>query len=223
MKLQIYKPQCLLTLCFLLLLSMPSYADQWYQVELIVFEQLDTITDEQWPHMEKQQTASLLPNMATMQIQPATTKSLDHIVESLEASPQYQARYHRAWLQPIADKENALAINIHSANKLIEGSLKLYKAIYLHAALDLWLVQNVGITNSWSDVSPEGVDINAPRNPNLVESRRIRSKKLYFFDHPKMGAILQLTPVDTPQKVQSKLADLNTFSLPNEATPTVAE
>ncbi|PHS68527.1 MAG: hypothetical protein COB23_09160 [Methylophaga sp.] len=222
MKPQYYTQQFILSLC-LLLLSFQSHAEQWYHVELIVFEQLDTITDEQWPPMGAQQAAALLPTMATSQIQPASIASLTHTVGRLNRSARYRVHYHQAWQQPMFSKRRAKAVDIHSEDNLIAGSIRLYKSTYLHAELDLWLQENTGLINSWSDTSPDGIDIDLPRNPNLVESRRVRSKKIYFFDHPKMGAILQLTPVSTPIAVQDELESLETFSLPNEATPTVTE
>jgi len=217
--------QFILTL-LLLAFSINSYATQWYHVELVVFEQLDTITDEQWPEMtDMTETKSpmLTPDMASTLIQPAQNETLLNTVERLGRSQHYQVQYHQAWQQPIMKKRSAKAIGIHSANNMIEGSIKLYKSTYLHAALDLWLKENITPVTSWSDVSPDGDIIDAPRNPHLKESRRIRSKKLYFFDHPKLGALLQLTPIDTPEAVQAKEEALESFSLPTEAAPIATE
>lgn len=213
-----------ITAFILLLISIPSYADQWYHVELIVFEQLDTITDEQWPPMpDDVLTGSLTTDMATSFIQPASNESLNNVAARLNRSSQYRVHYHQSWQQFIMRKGRAKTINIISADSLIEGTIRLDKATYLHASLDLWLKQNTGLVNSWSDGSPQGTDISAPRNPHLEESRRIRSNKLYFFDHPKMGALLKLTPIKTPAAVQADLEPLETFSLPNEASSTASE
>jgi peptidoglycan-binding protein CsiV len=248
MKSQYYTVQLILSAC-LLLLSFQLHAQQWYHVELIVFEQLNTITDEQWPQMTEfsnselssdaetslvqpttesltNSETELLPDMETPLIQPTVTESLNNAASRLSRSSRYQVHYHNAWQQPIMTKRRAKAIKIHSGNDLIEGNIRLYKATYLHAALDLWLKQNtdpISPINSWSDFSPEGEVIEAPRNPNLEESRRVRAKKLYFFDHPKMGALLQLTPIETPEAVRVDLEQLETYSLPTEAESTVSE
>ena len=206
----------------LLAFSITSYAQQWYHVELIVFEQLDTITDEEWPEMDETQPAELTPAMATKLIQPAENETLLNSAARLNRSSQYRVHYHQSWQQPILKKRNAKTIGIHSEDKMVEGSIKLYKSTYLHAALDLWLKENSVSVSSWSDVSPDGEAIELPRNPNLKESRRIRSKKMYFFDHPKLGALLQLTPIDTPIAMQAA-EELESFSLPTEATPTSSE
>ena len=206
----------------ILTFSMSSHAAQWYHVELIVFEQLDTVTDEQWPQMPELKTAPLTPQSISKLIQPTKNETLLDSVERLNRSARYQVHYHSAWQQPIMRKRSAKFIDIHSDDELIQGKMRLYKSTYLHAALDLWLVENTAQVNSWSDVSPDGVDIDMPRNPHLLESRRIRSKKLYFFDHPKMGALLKLTPIETPIAVQDS-ESLETYSLPTEAAPTITE
>jgi hypothetical protein len=195
-----------ITAFILLLTSIQSHADQWYHVELVVFEQLNTITDEQWPPMvDNGIIASLSPGMASSLIQPATNNSLNGSASLLSSSSQYRVHYHQAWQQYIRRKGSAKAIKITSTNGLIEGTVLLDKATYLHASVDLWLKKPTGQLNSWSDGSPTGTNINAPRNPRLVESRRIRSNELDFFDHPKIGALLKITPIKTPTAVQANL------------------
>jgi len=232
----------------LLTFSINSFAEQWYHVELIVFEQLNTVTDEEWPEMVAQAPIELTPQTSSLSMQAAETETLLNAAARLERSSRYQVHYHQAWQQPIMKKRYAKAVAIRSGSDIpldtempldsdmltdtdrpidsdiISGSIRLYKSTYLHAALDLWLNESAGsVINSWSDVSPDGDMIDVPRNPNLKESRRIRSKKLYFFDHPKLGALLQLTPIDTPEVIQAKEDALESFSLPSEAAPTASE
>lgn len=178
-----------------------SHAQQWYHVELIVFEQLNTHTDEKWPEMVAATTPPD-PNKSNDHIQPAQNNTLLNVADSLYKSANYQVHYHQSWLQSIMPKRSAKAINIQSYNGMVSGSIKLFKATYLHAALDLWLMENQQLADSWSDITPQGESLNSVHNPNLVESRRIRSEKLYFFDHPKMGALLQLTAIATPADSQ---------------------
>ena len=215
-----------LVLAFVILtFSISSHAAQWYHVELIVFEQLDTVTDEQWPQMPKLKSARLSPRSSSKIIKPTRNSTLLNTVSRLNRSESYRVHYHSSWKQPIMRKRSAKFINIHSGNGLIQGKMRLYKSTYLHAALDLWLVENTTQVNSWSDggdVSPDSINIDAPRNPHLSESRRIRSKKIYFFDHPKMGVLLKLTPIESPISIQSN-DKLETYSLPVEAAPTVTE
>lgn len=226
----------------LLTLSISSYAEQWYHVELIVFEQLNTVTDEQWPEMAEAVPLELTPQTVSESMQPAEIETLIKAAARLERSPSYQVRYHQAWQQPIMKKRHAEAVEVSSEEGIVTGSIRLYKSTYLHAALDLWLTEgtepelplvegaipelqlteDVAPISDWSDQPLDDDIIDLSRNPNLKESRRIRSKKLYFFDHPKLGALLQLTPIDTPEIIQLE-ESLESFSLPTEAAPTASE
>ncbi len=207
---------------FALFITTQARAEQWYQVELVVFEQLNAYTDEQWPFTSIAE-AELSPTMANAYIQPAKTEKLTNIVGNLNRSAGYRVHYYQAWQQSMLTKGRSKTIAVNSSDGLISGSIQLYKATYLHAKLDLWMMENPTSVNSWSDVTPSGADINAPRNPHLDESRRIRSRKVYLFDHPKFGALLELTPIATPEAAQVGINKLESFSLPTEAAPTVSE
>lgn len=210
----------------LLLFSLQSQAATWYHVELIVFEQLNTITDEQWPHMPEDKVTSLTltPQSKSRFIRPSRNSTLLTTASRLNNSSAYRVHYHSSWQQPIMSKRSAKAVKIHSGNGLIDGNIKLYKSTYLHAAVDLWLLENTQPQkNSWSDSSATDENINTVRNPNLNESRRIRSKKLFFFDHPKMGALLKITPIKSPSSARKKEVKLESFSLPTEAASIATE
>jgi hypothetical protein len=207
----------------LITISVSAQADQWYHVELIVFEQLSTVTDEQWPYMTEMSPPTITPDSKNSFMIPAGISTLVGSKKRLDRSPVYRVHYHRAWQQPIKRKGSESAVAIQSDDGMINGSIRLYKSTYLHALVDLWLIENKALINSWSDVAPEGEMIEGVRNPHLEESRRIRTQKLYFFDHPKLGALLEITPIETPVEAQKNLEALQTYSLPNEAAPIGAE
>jgi len=202
--------------------SLPAFAEQWYQVELVVFEQLDTVTDEKWPEMSELDIAPLTPDMANNHIQPSLNQILVSASQRLNRSPRYKVHYHRSWQQPALPKNEAQYISVRNENELIDGKIRLYKSTYLHAQLNIWLKNNTGVITSFSDASPLGETVELPRNPHLIESRRVRSKKLYYFDHPVLGALLQLTPVDTPAAVEASQDPLQTYSLPAEAAANIS-
>lgn len=168
-----------------LFISSSAYAQQWYHIELIVFEQLDTVTDEQSP-VGSVPGASFSPLTQNELIHPAKPQTLLDTARSLKQSGRYQVHYHEAWQQPILTKASAKSIKVDS--DMVSGRLRLHKGTYLYATVDLQL-NRVMQNNDWSEVG--GV-----RKPYLKEARRIRSKKLHFFDHPHLGALLKLTPID---------------------------
>ena len=173
-------------LCLLGLLSFSqiSFAEQWYHVELVVFEQLDSVSDEQAP-VECVPSALFDPNTTNDMIQPAANKTLTGSASRLKKSPRYQVHYHQSWEQPIKTKANAKSIAIN--NSLINGRVRLHKGTYLFATVDLQL-DRVTQTDDWSEVGGQ-------RRHYLKETRRVRRDKLHFFDHPHLGALLSLTPI----------------------------
>jgi hypothetical protein len=176
-----------ISLMSLLLFSPLSSAEQWYHVEMIVFEQLNTVTDEQTP-VNSAPRGSFSPGAANELIQPSKNSTLLDSAQKLKRSPSYQVHYHQSWQQAIKTKSQAKSITIKSANEMVQGRIRLHKGTYLYATVDLQLNRVSRQDSSWSDVG--GV-----RKPYLQEARRVRSKKLQFFDHPNMGVLLKLTPL----------------------------
>ncbi len=166
----------LLSIILLWSLNSHAQAQQWYHVELIVFEQLNTYTDEAWPESSFDITAPLSPSVSGKLIRPATNSTLLQTATHLSRSENYRVLYHKSWQQPIMRTASSTAVNIQSTDGMLNGSVRFFKATHLHAAIDLQLMQG-------------------DQSPRLIESRRIRSKKLHFYDHPKLGALLQITPL----------------------------
>lgn len=174
-----------------LFFSQLGYAQQWYHVELIVFEQLNSVSDEQAP-IATVPDSPFSPSTANTLIQPSENSTLLESANKLRRSPFYQVHYHQSWRQPIQTKSQAKSLQIISADDMIHGQIRLHKGTYLFATLDLQLNRVSRQNNSWSDASEI-------RKPYLQDSRRVRSKKLHFFDHPKLGALLKLTPIASPE------------------------
>lgn len=205
-----------LTLMFgMLLLSGNALAQQWYHVELVVFERFSGANAEHWPAMNAIRQGSLSPSMSNNQIQPASIDTLAGVAQRLRNSSNYRVQYHQAWQQPILSKGSARSIQINSDNGLVEGSIKLYRVSYAHADIDLWFKENGSTVSSWSDQPQQGMAAQGPHNPHLSQIRRIKSKELIYFDHPRIAAILELTPVAAPASAVSKTPE--SYSLPETA------
>lgn len=202
----------------MLMLSGNAFAQQWYHVELVVFERFSGANAEHWPAMSSIRSGSLTPQMSNKQIQPAAIDTLAGVAQRLRNSSNYRVHYHKAWQQPMLSKGSARHIQISSDNNLIEGTIKLYRVSYLHADIDLWFKENGNSVGNWSAASPDSVDLSGPRNPHLSQIRRIKSKELIYFDHPRVSAILQITPVAAPASSVSETPD--SYSLPDTTEAT---
>ena len=111
------------------------------------------------------------------------------------------------------NEESIEPINPHFA-----GTIHLSVARYLHFAADLVyrtpVTQRVAIPMSsdelWNDTphqtlyDPQGPAVKleswkAMRGFRLKESRRMRSKRIHYLDHPFLGIVVLITPVELPK------------------------
>lgn len=205
----------------MLMLSFTASAQQWYHVELVVFERFSGANAERWPTMGQIRNGSVSPQMSNNYIQPAAIDSLAGVAQRLKNSSNYRVHFHKAWQQPMLSKASAKGVQVSSANNLVEGQIKLYRVSYLHADIDLWFKENGAQVSSWSTASPEGVELGGPRNPHLAQIRRVKKNELIYFDHPRIAAILQITPVAAPAAAVSKSPE--SYSLPDTASSDEAQ
>ena len=87
----------------------------------------------------------------------------------------------------------------------VDGSLRLSIARYIHLELDLLFnevieavaVENREVTGVVTEESGEHqtAAVEILRQFRISEKRRIRSKELHYFDHPRFGAVVQVTPI----------------------------
>lgn len=99
-----------------------------------------------------------------------------------------------SWIQTADAKSASKPIRLSGTNAKnpdeLTGTLRLYLSRYLH--LDL----NLNYTEKTSDagVSNAGTGMITYR---IDEQRRVKSQETHYFDHPKFGALIRLTPVTT--------------------------
>lgn len=200
---------------------------QSFAIELIIFEQLSSNSDEQWPETPYSVDIYDIIEPEMLEI------TLADVAKKLRR-PRYKVLYHQAWKQELLTRQNAKPMLIENEDNTVRGLVKIYKETYYHAELDLWLdpldnslgddsaaITTVEVTTSES-ISPityfDAEQPEVPRSPNLKQSRRITGKKLNFFDHPRMGALVNITPIKE-EKITDLEAELEEIML----APTAAE
>jgi hypothetical protein len=123
---------------------------------------------------------------------------LDGIRGGLRNSSGYSVLFHRAWRQIGYDAAHAIAYPIHSlaenGRDSIEGSVTLVRERYLHLDVDLLLLRADGTAPA---AYAEGTDSRPAFR--LREKRRMRSREVHYFDHPRFGMIAVVTPYDAPE------------------------
>ncbi|EKF75249.1 hypothetical protein A11A3_04695 [Alcanivorax hongdengensis A-11-3] len=192
-----------LLLAVLTLLASPALAEKWYQVEVLVFARQNSISDELWPlNLQPRydsQAISLADPMGTgadqdafgrgaWQPLPEDDRILRYMLERMEGTGKYRELFHKAWRQPIGDKAETRPVYIQGGQQIptedgtvpeLEGTLHFSLQRYLHVDPRIWFLAQ-------SNGQKYYVDIN--------QSRRMESKTVYYFDHPKFGMLIRLTP-----------------------------
>ena len=124
------------------------------------------------------------------------TLHLQAEAQTLKRSAGYHLLRHLAWRQSVVDRKHAQDIELPAASNdtpvRVEGTVRVAVERYLHLYLDLKLVDTTLTLNA--DFS----DYDLPEF-RMTQHRRMRSKELHYFDHPKFGVIALITPYVPPE------------------------
>jgi hypothetical protein len=207
----------LLTLVTICLSTMNLWAQELYQVEIIIFQQQSNVSQEQFipnpplpavagaiqlqPYQRRPQAYHLLP---------ATAFKLTTAANKLIDDPNYQVLLHQAWAQPV-DSPNASRRVLIQAGPLeqyeaqpfyqwkINGTLQLSQLSYFQLKVDLML--NLPIKEA------QRMNLRVPYNAlgqNVLSipfnyQRRLSADQLYYIDHPIYAMLIQITELGSRQ------------------------
>jgi hypothetical protein len=172
-----------------------------YDVEIIIFRNnVKSDAGEQWttPATSDLSPARVFSQDEFTELSP-TLYQLDGIRGGLRNSSGYTVLFHRAWRQVGYDAAHAIPYPIHflaeNGRDNIEGSVTLVRERYLHLDVDLSLM-------TASRAAPTRFADGMGSTPafRLREKRRMRSRELHYFDHPRFGMIAMVTPYDAPEE-----------------------
>jgi hypothetical protein len=139
----------------------------------------------------------------------------------LQKSPDYEVIEHIAWRQPGLGENAAKAVHIHGGSEYsrsfamptqvykspslytgtsgsmtleqLDGTVKVVLGQYLHLYTDLVLRKPV-YTQTF-DENQQPRSINALYQFRIQDHRLMRSRELHYIDHPLLGILVQITPV----------------------------
>ena len=201
---------------FLLLLSysLPSFAERWFDVEVILFKYNTSVLDtgEYWPNHAGKVDMSKVINVSdakslaryNMEPLPKADFELTSYYDRLAKSTRYKNLMHIGWRQNDDPRDKMPKISLNSGKKVsgnkseLEGYLRLYVDHYLFVETDILLNQSVS----------EAVEIPYdPRTNNTAQQteyksflkgfsfkqkRRMHSNEIHYLDNPLLGMIIQV-------------------------------
>ncbi len=139
--------------------------------------------------------------------------------------------WHGRWIQPVPTRDTPQPLLIQLGRAFgdtyqLEGTLEVTIGRYLHFHPRLWYQEpGLGLAPVavWGDAQGNGpqaphgtTDWQPPTNLMtrymvLDESRTMRSEQLHYLDHPKLGIVVRIDPVEPPADVQDAFAALQAF------------
>lgn len=178
----------ILLLIATILISAPALAAEKYDVELIIFERTSQAAgmNETWPEDPGKpdlEHATHLTDNGLYASLPNSRRTLNGVAKQMQrASGRPVQLTHIMWRQPAAGKPEAVPIFVSGSTRsgTMTGTVKVYVQRYLHMDLDLLLQTNNGPS---------------PGVFRMQEHRRMKSKELHYIDHPMLGALVRITPV----------------------------
>jgi hypothetical protein len=194
-------PAASLLLCGVLAAAAPvrAVAQDAYDVELIVFELLNAVADPAAPEPEETAPAGTAErdppdggaDPAAGEPAQSTNDGFEPLApehmhmratfQRLRDSKDYRPLFHVGWRQQVAGPRDARARTLAEASEEahLAGSVRVYEETFLHADVDLTL------------------SVSGEPGHTVADSRRLRSGEMSYFDHPRFGALLLVTPAAT--------------------------
>ncbi|MDY6979166.1 MAG: CsiV family protein [Pseudomonadota bacterium] len=234
----------ILCLALLSLFALPVLAAndepvRYYDVELIIFENLAPANrqSENWPtsverglpesevviELNRPYPGPLPENYNpayTFKALPRDQYRLSKEIEKIEESPSRRVLLHRAWRQPGMSWEEAL--NVHLSRKIPAGSASGQQAdanqtdsqnadqqgepgeleAYIKVILSRYLHVDANVTfQTRPQTGRFDFYIEESEEPVVYQlkqlRRRIRSTELHYLDHPVLGMLIVMHPVET--------------------------
>jgi hypothetical protein len=191
--------------------------EKLYQVEVIIFGRPGATAQETWPTDIRLTYPDNIVSVAESGFSdgftpvPTNERSLNPQAATLARSGNYTLLFHQAWRQTIYANKTNIAISggkVFNGHHELEGSISLSVGQYLKIQTNLWLTKfapaGTSIAESWPELPnlpnsfTSDVDTSNPiqRIVKLNQERTMRSNEVHYIDHPVMGLIIKITPVE---------------------------
>ena len=196
--------------------------ERWYQVEMIIFARAENNPQEAWPKDIKLAYPNNLVAIKSSSndsdgfnvLEPGERK-LNSQAAAIVKNGSYTLLFHQAWKQMIYGRKTNIAISggkTFNGHQELEGSIALSVGQYLKIQSNLWLTQFVpagtNLTETWPELpmlpntsaaeADKAQDYLIKRIVKMSQERSMRSNEVHYIDHPLLGVIIKIIPVETP-------------------------
>ena len=208
-------------------LSTPAQAARSYLIELVVFSMPDRGADEKWtaanpPLNARKLARAKLPAqiMEEYKEEPVEIKESDFssYVSRIRKDPRRNIILVTHWVQTVLPPANTtiaritnrkdISYGMKAGNSAIKPDINVDQMSRLQPVLDGFinfylagqytLEADIRYTPAYRPSILDEEPAAAPVSYRIYEKRRIKSGELNYYDHPKIGMLLMVTPVEMP-------------------------
>lgn len=152
-----------------------------YNVEVLVFE--TRMPEQEGNELWTQENLKHVDLAGVTAVGETPTAS--DLAATLRTDPRFRILVHKRWTQAADERSNSAPVLLSTGDRELDGWLRFYVSRFLHVELAL-------------DFQPRtaAIPVGAIELPvyQLNEQRRVRSQEIHYFDHPKFGALVRVTP-----------------------------
>lgn len=161
-----------------------------YEIEVVVFEnRLSGLEGgELWAREQEKPASTEKDKPVSAGGTPPANSSLSATAAALENSGRHHVLAHLRWRQSAEAKSVSKPVNISNTAGGLDGSLRFYLSRFLIVEMNLALREMQG-GGAFS-----GASENETAVYRLNEPRRVKVSETHYFDHPKFGALVRVTP-----------------------------
>lgn len=178
-----------------LALSAPADKDKesTYEIEAVVFENRlpELVGDELLARDPAKTNIRGLENAVVPEKMEGDSYLQPTITNLLEKDGHYRVLAHLRWFQTVDAKSIAKPMRVTSTTPdELEGTIRFFMSRHLH--LDVNLVFRETVAAAGSEPTANVYQMN--------EQRKIKTQETHYFDHPRLGVLVRVMPVEKDKK-----------------------
>ncbi len=182
---------------FGLLSTLPARAasaekESTYEIEIVVFEnRLPELIGDEMLARDAEARVKKLENAVTPEAAVSAPYLQPTITSLLEQDGHFRILVHQHWQQTIDAKTVAKPVRVMATNPAeLEGTIRFFMSRHLHLDVDLL----------FRDVAAGAGNVIY----RLNEQRKLKSQETHYFDHPRLGVLVRVMPLEL-EKGKEKL------------------
>jgi len=165
----------------------PAEKESTYEIELVVFEnRLSDLIGGELLVQDADARIRKLESAVTPEAAVSAPYLYPTITRLLEQDGSYRVLAHQHWQQTIDAKTIAKPVQVVAVNPAeLEGMVRFFMSRHLHLDVNLLFRQPA-----------TGSDTGGNLVYRLSEQRKLKSQETHYFDHPKLGVLVRVMPLE---------------------------